>query len=89
MNSINSLVQQLKAKSNYYNSRQFALCESCFWSATILESRRYDIDVCPLCSSEKMSLIPLAKDEIYELSFRSNGGGLDMRFSKQVDRPDH
>jgi hypothetical protein len=53
------------------------------------ESRRYDIDVCPLCSSEKMSLIPLANDEIYELSFRSNGGGLDMRFSKQVDRPDH
>jgi hypothetical protein len=29
-----------------------------------------------------MSLIPLARDEIYELSFRSNGGGLDMRFSK-------
>jgi hypothetical protein len=61
---MNSLVQELNP-SNYCNSRQFALCESCFWSATILESRRYDTDVCPLCSSEKMSLIPLARDEIY------------------------
>jgi hypothetical protein len=33
----NSLVQDLKLNNS--NDRQFALCESCFWSATIFKSK--------------------------------------------------
>ena len=51
----NSLVQDL----NFNNStdRQFALCESCFWSATIFKSKlkRNTIitsGVCPTCFSK-------------------------------------
>jgi len=38
----------------------FALCESCFWCATILDFR--DQRACPACAGD-ISLIPLGKDE--------------------------
>lgn len=64
--------------------RQFALCESCFWSATILKPTDNDSrgsDSCPVCSIGYVSLIPLANNEVYELKVRPKGG-LEMRFSK-------
>jgi hypothetical protein len=80
----NSLVQDL----NFNNStdRQFALCESCFWSATIFKSKlkRNTIitsGVCPACFSKNISLIPLTRDETYELKLRPKGGW-EMKFSK-------
>jgi hypothetical protein len=69
---------------NYTDNRHFALCESCFWSATIFKSatQEHTSDICPICFSDNsISLIPLTKDEVYELSIRSKGG-LEMKFSK-------
>ncbi|MCC2648680.1 MAG: hypothetical protein K0R16_1483, partial [Nitrososphaeraceae archaeon] len=41
-------------------------------------------NTCPICSDENnISLIPLTKDEVYELSTRSKGG-LEMKFSKLI-----
>lgn len=58
--------------------RRFALCESCFWSATLL----YDRDVsCPSCPGSSVSLIPLAKDEEYRLKL-SPSAGLELSFSR-------
>jgi len=65
-------------------ARQFALCESYFWSATILRSGErnvYIINSCPVCSSNNISLIPLTNDEAYEVHVRSKGG-LEIKFSK-------
>lgn len=60
--------QDLNDRSNchYY----FAVCESCFLIATILESSEdCNIAYCPRClGNEKLSLIPLDPDEIYTLS---------------------
>jgi hypothetical protein len=61
--------QDLSDRSNchYY----FAVCESCFLIATILESYEdcNNIAYCPRClEKEKLSLIPLSPDEIYALS---------------------
>ena len=67
-----------------YADRQFALCESCFWSATILNSTQKNIRIinyCPVCSSNNVSLIPLANDDIYNMNISSKGG-LELRFSK-------
>jgi hypothetical protein len=64
-------------KSTNASDRQFALCESCFWSATILRSGGKNVHLissCPICSSDNISLIPLASDEAYELYVRSKGG---------------
>lgn len=58
--------------------KSFALCESCFWSATLL----YERDVsCPSCPGSSVSLIPLAKDEEYRLKV-SPSTGLELSFSR-------
>ena len=62
--------------------KSFALCESCFWSATLL----YERDVsCPSCPGSSVSLIPLAKDEEYRLMV-SPSTGLEMSFSRAGKR---
>jgi hypothetical protein len=74
-----------QAESSYNTpARQFILCDSCFWSATIIKStqrREHINNSCPVCSKSNISLIPLADDEAYELQVRSKGG-LEMKFSK-------
>jgi hypothetical protein len=69
---------------NYTDNRDFALCESCFWSATIFKSatQEHKTNTCPVCFNDNsISLIPLTRDEVCELSIRSKGG-LEMKFSK-------
>lgn len=66
--------------SDNFAARHFALCESCFWSATIL---RMDHDVaCPACTDSNVSLIPLAIDELYRIKLGSTAG-LELSFSKR------
>jgi hypothetical protein len=58
--------------------KSFALCESCFWSATVLYDRPVS---CPSCPGSSVSLIPLAKDEEYRLKI-SPSAGLELSFSR-------
>jgi hypothetical protein len=82
-NNDSQLIQSVKYNNNYTSHRHFALCESCFWSATIFKSDKKQeqiINTCPTCfNGNNISLIPLTKDEVYELSARSKGG-LEMKF---------
>ena len=84
-NNDNSQLIQSLEYNIYTTNRHFALCKSCFWSATIFKSDKKQeqiINTCPICFDENnISLIPLTKDEAYELSTRSKGG-LEMKFSK-------
>lgn len=57
--------------------KHFALCESCFWSATVFGRI---ILACPSCACENVSMIPLATDEEYRLKVSS--AGLEMSFSR-------
>jgi hypothetical protein len=83
-NNDSQLIQSL-GYNNYTSHRHFALCESCFWSATIFKSDKKQeqiINTCPVCFNDRsISLIPLAKEEVYELSIRPKGG-LEIKFSK-------
>ena len=85
-NNNNRLIQSIEY-NNYNSHRHFALCESCFWSATIFKSdkkQEHKTNACPVCFNDNsVSLIPLTKDEAYELSTRSKGG-LEMKFSKFI-----
>ena len=78
----------------YEYEYQFAICESCFWCATIFhkaavkqEHKEYTIgasvnfQICPACKNKCISLIPLAKDEMYRISMESKRG-LEIEFSK-------
>ena len=55
--------------SNRSNCCYFAICESCFLIATILESREdCNFAYCPRClEKEKLSLIPLSLEERYTM----------------------
>ena len=61
--------------------RQFAICESCFWCATIfrrLETSSNNnsdgLEQCPLCKNKSISLIHLAKDEGYTIAMEGKRG---------------
>lgn len=58
-------------------NRIFALCEKCYWTATILKKVEYYH--CPVCLGE-VALIPLCKDEKYEYSLEPVQG-LQVKFS--------
>jgi hypothetical protein len=71
-------------KRSYAADRQFALCDSCFWSATILRSGERNVHItssCPVCSSDNISVIPITSDDVYELDVGSKGG-LQIEFSR-------
>jgi len=61
-----------------YNNRSFALCESCYWTATIFT--KIESYECPVCRGENLELIPLNLDEKYEYQLEPNKG-LDLKFS--------
>ena len=62
-----------------YSNRLFALCESCYWTATIFI--RIDSYHCPLCHSSDVALIPLSSDEKYEFDFERKRG-FQIKFSR-------
>ena len=61
-----------------YNNRSFALCESCYWTATIFT--RIESYNCPVCRGENVELIPLNLDEKYEYQLEPDNG-LEIKFS--------
>jgi hypothetical protein len=89
MYSVNINVRPLKECQH-----EFALCESCFWCATIfnnsIKEQQYlaennnsnnTFQICPMCKDKSVSLMHLAKDERYTVSVGENRG-LEMKFSK-------
>jgi hypothetical protein len=70
---------ELILKERYdYQNRIFALCESCYWTATIfMKIEGYQ---CPICLSKDVALMPLNLDEKYEFDFERKRG-LQIRFS--------
>lgn len=68
-------------KNKLYTDVQSILCESCYWSATLLnpESLGHIIYLCPICNTRNLSLIPLAKNESYKIAIGKKGG-LELEF---------
>jgi len=70
---------------------EFALCESCFWCATIfnksIKEQEYVAEdnnafqICPMCKDKSISVMHLAKNERYTVSIGEKRG-LEMKFSK-------
>lgn len=50
---------------NNNSSLHFVLCESCFWSATVLKMG--EDSVCPVCADSNVSFIPLSINESSQL----------------------
>jgi hypothetical protein len=73
------------ATTTRYNEyqRQFAICELCFWCATIFHKAEssdsnnniiIQHDTCPICESKSISLIPLARDDGYTIAMEAKRG---------------
>jgi hypothetical protein len=67
----------LEKKSDYQN-RLFALCESCYWTATFFT--KLESYECPVCQSRDIALIPLNRDEKYDYKYELKRG-LQINFS--------
>ena len=91
--SLTNIVKTSSSKPFYRYQRQFALCESCFWSATSLyspikEKQNSEIttstdnvtEVCPMCNKDSVVLIPLQENEAYQISL-GDKRGLEIEFS--------
>ena len=61
-----------------YEYRSFALCQSCYWTATIFT--KIESYECPFCPGKNVELIPLNLDEKYEYQLEPNKG-LEIKFS--------
>jgi hypothetical protein len=70
---------ELILKERYdYQTRVFALCESCYWTASIfMKIKSYQ---CPICLSKDVALMPLNLDEKYEFDIEQKRG-LQIKFS--------
>jgi predicted RNA-binding Zn-ribbon protein involved in translation (DUF1610 family) len=55
-----------------HDSRSLALCESCYWTATVFT--KIESFECPVCRDENVQLIPLSMDEKYEYQLEPNKG---------------
>jgi hypothetical protein len=48
----------------------FLLCNSCFWCASYLNLKDYDISECPSCKQNTIEWMPLCANDVY--SFHHN-----------------
>ena len=60
------------------DNRLFALCESCYWTATFFT--KIASYKCPVCQSKDIDLIPLNRDEKYDYKYELKRG-LQINFS--------
>jgi hypothetical protein len=68
-----------------YQNRIFALCESCYWTATFFT--KIESFECPVCRGENVALIPLNLEEKYEYQFEPKRG-LHIKFSRNEEIED-
>jgi hypothetical protein len=73
----NYLIEDLVLE-NRTCSIHFSICQSCFWSATILKMG--EDSVCPACAGSNLSFIPLSTNESSRLSV-STKSWLEASFS--------
>ena len=76
---LNSGMYTLVVARRYDSKKRFfGLCESCYWTATIL--KEIETCQCPVCLGYNVALIPLSNDEKYEYSLEPVQG-LQIKFS--------
>jgi hypothetical protein len=90
MYSINSSSVVQSYSSDPHIDLQFVFCESCFWSATVFKSKAEkniskNLGTCPVCFNKNIAMIPIERDEIYELSLRSLYRIEETNFSKLIE----
>lgn len=68
-----SVLEIRNSDSSTKFSRQFLMCDFCFWAASAISIRRHDVLTCPECRAE-VSHIPLADNESFTFSYDKTRG---------------
>jgi len=53
---------------------RFAICNSCFWCASMLYGR--SLTTCPCCAESKIESLPIAENESYLFDYDSRHGAV-------------
>ena len=56
---------QFEEQHDSYDERNFVLCRSCFWCASILNTRYRYLNSCPSCMNPELESMPISLDDIY------------------------
>lgn len=73
-----SVLEIRNSDSSVKLSRQFLICDFCFWAASAISIRRHDMLTCPQCMAE-VSRIPLADNESFTFYYdKTRGVELDF-----------
>jgi hypothetical protein len=70
---MSSVLEILNIDNSSKLSRQFLICDSCFWAATAITTRRHNVMTCPQCDAV-LSCIPLADNESFTFRYDSKRG---------------
>ena len=68
--------QQSEQGQRYDISRErnFVICRSCFWCASLLSNTQRPVETCPLCMNSTLESMPICFDETYRLDYDSRRG---------------
>jgi hypothetical protein len=74
-----SLLEVYSVDSSQRLPREFLICDDCYWAASAISTRRYDVAACPQCN-QQVSRIPLGDKETFTISF-GKGRGVELAFT--------
>lgn len=72
---------QTKSATKAAGNTFFAICNACFWCASLLGAR--PIDACPSCSKALIEVMPLAINERYAFDYNA-ATGVALEFSPKA-----
>lgn len=75
---MSSVLEIYNIDSSHRLPRQFLICDYCFWAASAISTRRYDLVKCPQCS-EPVSRLPLSENESFTFNY-DNRRGVELAF---------
>lgn len=76
-----SVLEVYDIDSSQTVSRQFLICDFCFWAASATSSRKHDIVSCPQCD-QPLSRIPLCDTESFTFSYEKHRG-VELAFTSR------
>jgi len=62
---------QFEQEQDNYNERNFLICKSCFWCASLLSNMHNFVNACPSCIDSELESMPLSTSEIYTFDYDS------------------
>ena len=71
-------------RSIYKRIINFAMCDSCYWSASCLKLDRFVV-TCPTCGDDRLEFMPLTETEAYTFD-KDNKRGIMLKFQNGSDR---